>query len=173
MSDLWKAIIPATVGFIGTVIVVVVGYRQWKRQHYLTKSGSFLSEKQAAYKSIWQKLETAHLYVRSEVFDREYFNEIIRDMNIEIMQSSLYLDHEAKKLVNEYLQSLISLGKAIMADVDESVQESVDNHLYLTLELPDNVIQKSKKLGEAYMEVDNKREKIIERFRRAIGAEIN
>jgi hypothetical protein len=51
--DSLKIILPALIGLLGTVVVALIGYRQWKKQHALSRAGSVLADKQSAYKTIF------------------------------------------------------------------------------------------------------------------------
>lgn len=170
--DNLKIILPALIGLIGTLVVAFIGYRQWKRQHALNRAGSVLSEKQAAYKLIWNKLEDAHIYVRTETYSRERFLELVRNINIELMKSGLLLERGEKRLVNEYLHALETFAKTLDQHSDEAVRQDVQDTLYSTLPVPREVIQNARDLDKAYEEVDKKRDVLIQRFRRAIGADI-
>ncbi len=101
-----KIILPALIALIGTIIVASIGYRQWKQQHLLTRSSSVLSEKQTAYKTIWHKLEEVHLFVRSEKFDKTRYLELVRNVNIEMMQSGLLLERGEARIANDYLHAI-------------------------------------------------------------------
>jgi hypothetical protein len=163
--------LPALIGLLATLVVAFIGYRQWKRQHALARAGSVLSEKQTAYKTIWNKLEDAHLFVRSETFDRERFLELVRNVNIELMRSGLLLERGEKALVNEYLQALETFAKELDSHEDSGVRDDVRENLYSTAPVAIAVVQNARDLHKAYEQVEEKREVLIRRFRHAIGAD--
>jgi hypothetical protein len=167
-----KIILPALIGLIGTLIVALIGYRQWKRKHALERAGSVLADKQTAYKNIWNKLEDVHLFVRSETFNKERFLELVRTVNVELMRSGLLLEAGEKRFVNEYLQALEALAKNLDHHEDTAVRQDVRETLYSTGPLPNEVIEKADELHKAYQDVEAKREILIQRFRHAIGADI-
>jgi hypothetical protein len=136
----FSTLLPAIPGFWH--LLVAFSARQWKRQHSLTRAGSVLADKQAAYKSIWGKLEAVHLYVRSETFKRDRYLELVREVNVEMMQSGLLLERGEKGLVNEYLQALRVLAETIEHQEDESLRNEVQDTLY-TSAIPDEVAQKA------------------------------
>ena len=170
--DNLRIILPALIALVGTLIVAFIGYRQWKRQHALTRAGSVLSDKQAAYKAIWHKLEDVHLFVRSETFNRERFLELVRSVNVELMRSGLLLERGEKGRVNAYLQALETLARNLDSNEDSRVREEVRDNLYSTAPLPPEVIAHARDLHNAYQEVEEKREVLIQRFRHAIGADL-
>jgi hypothetical protein len=170
--DSLKIILPALIGLIGTLIVAFLGYRQWKRQHALSRSASVLADKQLAYKTIWNKLEDVHLFVRSETFVRKRFLELTRDVNVELMRSGLLLERGEKGLVNNYLQALEKLAKSLDRHEDSETRQEVRDTLYSTAPVPEEVIEQARDLQEAYDEVEAKRELLIQRFRHAIGADL-
>jgi len=168
----FSTLLPAILGFLGTLLVAFLGYRQWKRQHSLTRAGSVLAEKQSAYKTIWGKLEAVHLFVRSERFNQSRYLELVREVNVEMMQSGLLLERGDKALVNDYLQALRVLAETIDQQADESLRNDVRDTLYTTAELPTEVMEKASGLRDAYQDAEQKREALIQRFRKAIGADV-
>jgi len=170
--DSLKIILPALIGLLGTLVVAFIGYRQWKRQHALSRAGSVLSDKQSAYKTIWIKLEDVHLYARSETFNQDRFHALVRSVNIELMRSGLLLERGEKGLVNDYLQALGTLAKNLDSHENSAVRQGVRDSLYSTAPVPREVIEKARDLKEAYEAVEEKREVLIQRFRHAIGADI-
>jgi len=77
-----KGALGAVLGLIGTLIVALLGYRQWKKQQDLARYGGFLTERQTAYKELWRKLEAVHLSVRSEEFREGDFRKLVREVNV-------------------------------------------------------------------------------------------
>jgi hypothetical protein len=167
-----KIILPALIALIGTLVVAFLGYRQWKRQHEFSRVSSLLSDKQTAYKTIWNKLEDVHLFVRSEAFDKDKFLELRRIVNVELMRSGLLLERGEKALVNDYVQALETLATNLDTHQDSGVREEVRDTLYSTLPIPTEVMQGARDLQKAYEDVEEKRELLIERFRHAIGADM-
>src|ERR1051325_7297724 len=116
--DNLRIALPALIGLIGTLIVAYFGYRQWKRQHALTRAGTLLSEKQSAYKTIWSKLEDVNAYVREEAgrdplfddkrFDVARYREAVKTINVEMMKSGLLLNNGDKEVVADYLKALLA-----------------------------------------------------------------
>jgi len=48
MDELSKVALPALIALIGTSVTTFVGYRQWKRQHDITRQSRFQTDRQAA-----------------------------------------------------------------------------------------------------------------------------
>jgi hypothetical protein len=168
-----KIVLPALVALIGTLVVAFVGYRQWKRQHFLARAGAVWSEKQLAYKVIWRKLEDVHLFIRSQAFDRNRYLELVRKVNIEMMRSGLLLERGEARIVNEYLSSMEAFASCLDEIEDaESTRERVSELMYTTLALPPDIGQKSRDFQKAYDDLEGKRELVIQRFRHAIGADM-
>jgi hypothetical protein len=170
--DSLKIILPALIGLLGTLVVAFIGYRQWKRQHALSRAASVLSDKQLAYKTIWNKLEDVHLFVRSEAFDKNRFLELARIVNIEMMRSGLLLERGEKGLVNDYLKALEILARNLDSQEDPEVRQEVRETFYTTAPVPIEVTMKARDLHRAYEDVEEQRELLIQRFRHAIGADM-
>jgi hypothetical protein len=167
----FQTILAALIGLIGTLIVALLGYRQWKRKHALERAGSVFSEKQSAYKTIWNKLEDVHLFVRSEPYDRERFLELVRSVNVEMMRSGLLLDGGEKALVNGYIHALEEFARTLDSRAGGELRREARDTLYATGPLPAGLPEEHDDLQKAYQEVEKRREVLIQRFRRAIGAD--
>jgi hypothetical protein len=73
--------------------------------------------------------------------------------------------------VNAYLQALETFARNLDSHEDSRVREAVRADLYSTAPLPTEVMEKARDLHNAYEEVEEKREVLIQRFRHAIGAD--
>ena len=166
-----KIILPALIALVGTLVVAFLTYRQWRRTHDLTRAGGVLADKQAAYKVIWRKLEDVHLFVRSQRFDRQKYLELVRKVNIEMMRSGLLLEKGEARLANEYLDAMEAYATSLDEHEESSVRQQVQDTMYTTGQLPEDLLQSATKLRDAYMKLDEKRELVLQRFRRAIGAD--
>jgi len=56
MSDILKNAFPAIIALLGTIVVALIGYRQWKRQQEATRGSEFRSQKQQTYRELWDQL---------------------------------------------------------------------------------------------------------------------
>lgn len=171
MPDLLKTILPSSIALVGTILVAIVGYRQWKRQQELARYGSFLAERQNAYKQLWEKLEAAHLYVRTESFEKDAFQELMRAANIHMITAGLLLKDGEKERVNRYLQALGALGQCLADGAATPAREKVRDTLHDTGALPPEVLRTVKGLPEAYGAVETERANLIVHFRKQLGAQ--
>jgi hypothetical protein len=92
-------------------------------------------------------------------------------VNIEMMRSGLLLEGGEKALVNDYLQALEALAMTLESDAGDEARREVRDTLYSTGALPAGVAEHAAELQNAYQEVERRREILIQRFRRAIGAD--
>jgi hypothetical protein len=171
MPELLKTILPACIALVGTILVAIVGYRQWKRQQELARYGSFLSERQSAYKRLWERLEAAHLYVRTEAFEREVFQELLRAANVHMIVEGLLLRDGEKERVNRYLQALEVLGRCLASEAAGRAREEARETLYATGAIPPAVLRAVKGLESAWAAVEAERTDLIARFRKQLGAQ--
>ena len=168
MSDFLKVALPALLALAGTLTALVVGYRQWKRQQAVTRFGSTLTERLEAYKTAWQKVEEAHIFIRTPPFDKERFAVLVRDANVHMLRAGLVLDPKDRDLVNTYLSSLERLGQLLAVDEASGARELAR----ATLDIPPVVLQGVRKLEQAYATVETSRAAVIERFRDVLGAQL-
>lgn len=170
MMDLGKAILPALIALAGTLIVCTLGYRQWRRNHAMTRYGSFLSERLQAYKTSWEMMEEVHTYVRSEQFQESRFNELVRALNMHLIRVGLHLDHGEKERINAYVKALEQLGRALLDDRAAAAKSETYAISYTTGNIPEDLLEQVEGLKSAYDSVEEKRKSIITHFRTVLGA---
>lgn len=172
MLESLKGALGAALGLIGTLVVAVLGYRQWKKQQDLARYGEFLSERQKAYKELWKKLEAVHLSVRSEEFREEDFRERVREANVYLIESGLHFDPGEKNKVNDYMAGLGTLGKLLADSAESEAKSQAQQSLHDTTEIPESVLIQVKGLRDAYSCVEKQRELLIAHFRSVLGAHL-
>jgi hypothetical protein len=170
MPEILHSVLGPALALVGTLVAAFLGYRQWKKQQDLARYGGFLSERQAAYKDLWQKLEAVHLCIRSQEFREEEFHELVRAANTLRIKAGLYLDEGEDKRVNDYLAALGSLGKVLATSPSTNAKDAAQHALCDTTEIPREVLLQVKGLADAYAGVDQQRELLIRHFRQVLGA---
>ena len=171
MQELVKIASPAILALLGTLAVAILGYRQWKKTHNYARYGAFLTERQTAYKIAWEKLEAAHLYVRSEEFSEDRFLELVRDVNVHLIRTALHLDDGEKERLNAYLDSLRHLGRVLTNAKASNTKKMARRTLHATGVLPQEIANEIHGLGAAYNDVESRRKEIIAHFRTLLGAD--
>lgn len=167
MNEYLKIILPASIALIGTIITILVGYRQWKRQQVSSRSATFLAEKQSAYKALWEKLEEVHIKLRTEEVGISEFNGLLREVNSFVLKQSLYLEPQDHILSNQYLKTVHRLAEIVLASGDEEAQEE------MALTGPGLPYETIKEIKSLFDEVDRIRNSIIERFRTIIAGDMH
>src|SRR3982750_1927023 len=122
MSEVLKVAIPATIALIGTIITVFLSYRQWRRQQDASRSATYVTERQSAYKQLWLKLEEVHLKLRTDDVNETEFRALVLDVNSYILRNSLYLDDDDRELSNEYLRGLRRMKEIVRESNDQEAQ---------------------------------------------------
>lgn len=168
MIDAWKNAVPAIIALIGTILVALVGYRQWKRQQEATRTSDFRLERQKAYKELWEKLEGIHIRLRRFDVEKEQFRSLVRDMNEYILQHGLYLEKDDRRLANDYLAKVQELTSLVATCSSTDAKRAMEDTAELSPEVTDSVQQ----LGNMQKEVDSIRESIITRYRKALMGDI-
>jgi hypothetical protein len=153
---------------LGTVLVALLGYRQWKKQQESSRSAAFVGERDKAYKELWQKLEAVHLNVRIEAFELEKFNQLVQAANIHVIESALYLDQGVQHQVNNYMSALGKLG--VLLQETNAVEAKGD--AAITGVIPEDVLARVQGLREAYRTVEQQRSLLISQFRKVIGSNV-
>jgi hypothetical protein len=172
LTDVFRNALGPMIALAGTVLITFLGYRQWRKQQDWVRYGGLFSERQTAYKALWQKLEAVHLYVRSAAFDQNRFDELVRSANVHLIESGLLLDRGEKKRANDYMSALRKLGELLAAD-SAATQSGLEARktLYDTQELPAEVLTSVEGLRQAYLSVEEQRNQLITHFRQILGAD--
>src|SRR5713101_4705205 len=154
MNDILKNAIPALIALVGTVLALLIGYRQWKRQQDTSRVGEFRTQKQQTYKELWEKLEDVHVRLRTEVVGSDEFSFLIRDVNSYILKRGLYLENDDQALANQYLSKVRQFTNLVAACDSADAKRAVHD----TEQIPTNVILHVRELGEIQAEVNQIRE---------------
>jgi hypothetical protein len=115
-------LIPALIGLIGTLLTILVGVWQWRKQQQQTRTVAFTSERQTAYTTLWEKLEAVHVRLRTSAGDEAIIRPLVQDVNAFILQHRLHLDSQDHQLANEYLNALQAYDQAIRAQSDPALK---------------------------------------------------
>ena len=164
MHEVLKNAVATLIALVGSVLAILVGYRQWKRQQQTTREGEFRSQKQQTYKELWEKLEDVHIRLRTGVVSSDEFRSLIRDVNSYILKRGLYLEKEDQQLANQYLSKVREFTDLVAACDSGDAKEAVSK----TAEIQSDVIPNVRDSGKIQTEVNQIREEILVRYRRAI-----
>jgi hypothetical protein len=168
MNDFWKITAPALIALIGTLIVVLFGYRQWRKQQEITRYGNFITEKQNAYKGLWEKLEEVHVKLRSKDVSQKEYKKCLLNINSYVLKQNLYIDETDKNLANEYLDSLYKLKELIKDSDDEGVRTEWET----SMAIPEDVIKNARDLKHAQDKSNELRNKLIQNYKKIIGGSL-
>jgi hypothetical protein len=164
MYDILKNAIPALIGLVGTVLAILIGYRQWKRQQDTTRVGEFRTQKQKTYKELWEKLEDVHVRLRTEFVGGDEFRSFVREVNSYILKSGLYLEKDDQALANQYLSRVREFTNLVASSGSTDAKEAIED----TALIPPGVIQNVRKLDRIQTEVSQIREEILARYRKVL-----
>jgi hypothetical protein len=169
MSDWLKIAIPSSIALVGTVITILFGYRQWKRQQLVSRHEQYNSEKRVVYKDLWSKLENIHIILRTGDMTQQEFLKLTDEIRGYVIEHGLYLDDEDSNLSVEYINSLYTLKKVLNRPgiLFNSRELWRDSGRVSIIDRYHN-----KELHAAFGQVSSLRETLIQRFRKVIGAEL-
>jgi len=164
MNDILKNAIPALIALVGTVLAILIGYRQWKRQQDAARVSEFRTEKQKTYKELWEKLEDVHVRLRTGSVEGGEFHSLVRDVNSYILKRGLYLEGDDQALANQYLSKVCEFTSLVASCDSADAKEIVQS----TAIIPPEVIQSVRELDKIQTEVSQIREEIIVRYRKVL-----
>jgi hypothetical protein len=116
------ALIPALIALIGTLLTILVGVWQWRKQQQQARTASFNSDRQTAYKTLWEKVEAVHIKLRTSAGDEAAIRSLVQDVNGFILQNRLHLEAQDHQLANEYLKALQTYDQAIRTQSDPALK---------------------------------------------------
>ena len=164
MNDLAKVALPASIALLGTVIGLVFAYRQSRRRGQDDAQAAYGTDRRAAYKALWEHLEAVHAYARSLKVDPREFDTMVREVNLQVLRTEVYLESDERRLVDNYLRHLMQLGTSAAALSLSS--PTAEREVYLTGE-PVMTPEASDFLA-VLESVEHEREVLLERFRAAL-----
>jgi hypothetical protein len=169
MNDVLKNAVPALVALIGTVLAILIGYRQWKRQQETTRESEFRTQKQQTYKELWEMLEDVHVRLRTEVVESDEFSSLIRGVNSYILKRGLYLENDDQALANQYLAKVREFTNQVASSDSADAKQAVHD----TETIPTKIILNVRELGKIQAEVNQIREEILVRYRKVLSGNIS
>jgi hypothetical protein len=165
MNEALKNAAPALIALVGTVLAVLVGYRQWKRQQDTTLKNEFRIQKQQTYKELWEKLEDVHVRLRTELVGNDEFNSLVRDVNSYILKRGVYLEDDDQVLANRYLSKVREFTSLVAGGKSAGAKRA----LQITEEIPIELVRMVQDLDKVQTEVNQIREEILVRYRKALS----
>jgi hypothetical protein len=169
MDDILKVALPAGIALLGTITTVAIGYRQWKRQQDIARNNAFLADKQSAYKNFWNKIEEAHIKIRTRKFNPREFDNCLREVNSFYLKHSLYLEEQDRDLSNRYLEAIF--GQKIL--IERSKDENAKRQIGKTARLDISPYEGAEGIRMLDDEINQIRNEIIERIKKVVGGNLS
>lgn len=160
MDEWVKVVLPALIGLVGTLAVVLVGYRQWKRQHDKEHIQAFQTARRLAYEKLWGMLEKAHVEARTSPMSDRRFRELVQELNALILRSSLYVGEADASLSRQYLDAVFRVSLLMaQAKSRRAKREWID-----TRPLSAETLEEYQELNTAWCAAETLRDQVISRF---------
>jgi hypothetical protein len=147
----------------------VVGYRQWRKQQSFEAGSPFRDQRGAAYRELWEQLETIDVRLREvNVCDAE-FSASVRGLNAYLLRAEIYLDTGIRARVKDYLDAAREVSKMM-----EFAPKELREEHYLTMPgrpmdwpgAPNSL----KELYDVMMRARDARDAILSEVRTSLGA---
>jgi len=164
MNDLAKIALPASIALLGTLIGLGFAYRQSRRRGREDAEAAYGTDRRAAYKALWKHLEAVHAYARSLKVDQREFDTMVREVNLQVLRTEVYLESDERRLVDTYLRHLMQLGNS--AASLSSSSPSDEREVYLTG--APAVTPEGAEFLAVLQSVEKEREVLLQRFRAAL-----
>ena len=106
---------------LGTLIVALVGFYQWKKQHSNPNRAANAAARREAYEGLWQRLEQINLDLREQRETNPELSQRLREINTYFISHSLHFDDADQLLINEYVAAMNLQRQKIFTAGDEDV----------------------------------------------------
>jgi hypothetical protein len=163
MNDLAKIALPASIALLGTLIGLGFAYRQSRRRGREDAEAAYGTDRRAAYKALWEHLEAVHAYARSLKVDQREFDTMVREVNLQVLRTEVYLESDERRLVDAYLRHLMELGTSAAS---LSSSPSAEREVYITG--APAVTPEGAEFLAVLQSVEKEREVLLQRFRAAL-----
>jgi len=154
-------ILVAVIGLSGTMIGLYVGYRKWNLEKQLERSTPYRTERQKAYKELWDRVEQLNVDGRLQPIPMDVFSDRLTELNANILRSGLYIDDTDQTLINEYVRAAREFHTAVRES------ENIDAQLALgdTAQIPQHIVAAEHRIRETSKQALALREKVVTRIR--------
>jgi hypothetical protein len=106
MPDWLSTLGGALIGLSGTLIVALLGHRQWRRTRRDSLQDDVVKARRQAYEALWRMVERTHIDLRRHPGELENLSARIADINAFVLENEVHLEDGDYALVNRYLEAL-------------------------------------------------------------------
>ena len=152
MSEILKVAIPALSALFGVIVGLALGFYQWRVERREVKISEYLRKRRESYQIFFDKLEDAHLELRSSNIEKEDFMLFVIDVNQHLLKNAVYMDQEDRDLANEYLNNLFDLKEKFMRSNNDRKKQEYRATVVCSPSNPNSLEGKVKSLREQIVE---------------------
>ena len=120
---------PAIIGLVGTLVALLVGYRQWRQQSRSSRRTQYREERARTLQELWDRLQTAHLQFRTGLDqgpDEKDVRIQLQELNVFIIKRSPYLETDEVGLARRYLDSVARLTRLMKNTKDPRLRDNYE-----------------------------------------------
>ena len=162
MDEYLKLALPAVIALVGSILVVWLGYRQFRSTQTTSLREKYQSDRYSAYKDLWSFVEGIQSDLRSGILSQVDFNERTRLLNDFILKNGIFLEKQDSSLASQYVESLYQLNtRVIESGTDYVAQFWVST---LPFDAARKLEEKYKDVIAAWRAMNQLRERLIQRM---------
>jgi len=158
-------IVVALLGLAGTIAGLIFAYRKWLREQQAEHSKAFRTDRQAAYKQLWELAEQLNVEGRRAAMSDPDFSGRVTQINEFLMKSSTYLDDSDHALVNAYVRAARAFQDAVRASGDPGAIQALHDTM-----MPGDIVPSSQAIGETREKLLELRTSLLQKVRTVVGA---
>jgi hypothetical protein len=130
------------------------------------REAPFVEQRGTAYRELWDKLEDAHIRIRTESIGQRDFDDIVLQTNALLIKQSLYVTDGDQALAREYVQALYRLRAVVLKSHDRGARRAMAT----TAAFTDDEFTAIQEVGTVSDEVTRLRNELISRVRSVLGS---
>jgi hypothetical protein len=158
--------VPALISAIVAGIGAVLAYRRWWHEKTEGFGAQFRVRRLESYEELWRRVEQVHSHLRATGAQQAATTASL-DLNSYLLERSLYIDVQDRRLAAEYIRALREVADRIWAGDSQEAKDAWES----TLErIPEETLQAARELSEAWRRANELRAAVIERIRTVMGA---
>lgn len=116
-------LIAPILALIGTLLVALLGFYQWKKQNANPNRAANAAARRAAYEGLWKRLEEVNLELRELRSEAPSLGDQLRSINEYFIGHSLYFDDADQEIIDKYVSALHVVRSVIDQSEDTKLKE--------------------------------------------------
>ena len=120
--------VPALISALVAGIGAVLAYRRWWHEKSAGLGAQFRSRRLESYEELWRRLEQMHAHLRT-TGAQQAATTVSFDLNTYLLEKSLYIDVEDRKLAADYIRALRDVAERVWSGDSQQLKDAWEKTL--------------------------------------------